>query len=236
MKNLLQRSLLITTVAFIIMVVTLMWAMPVLADPTRKAEKIVSDALSTVQRMINHDQHGAMIRDAMRQAKAVVIFPKMLKGGFIVGGEGGYGLLLARAENGEWSYPGFYGTAAGSVGFQFGASFSEMLLILKTSRALQSFMKTRTGLGGELNVAAGKAGFGIQMGSTTATEIDIHSFTLAEGAFLGVGVEGLIFYPIKNYNAAFYANPTATSRDIILDARYRNPKADPLRNYLQSVP
>src|SRR5262245_60685873 len=38
----------------------------------------------------------------MKQAKAVLIFPELYKGGFILGAEGGYGILAAREAGEGW--------------------------------------------------------------------------------------------------------------------------------------
>ena len=45
----------------------------------------------------------------LQRARAVMICPRVFKAGFIIGGSGGDCVLLARAGNGTWSYPSFYG-------------------------------------------------------------------------------------------------------------------------------
>jgi len=45
----------------------------------------------------------------------VMICPRVFKAGFFFGGEGGSCVLLARAGNGTWSYPAFYGTHSKSI-------------------------------------------------------------------------------------------------------------------------
>jgi len=51
----------------------------------------------------------------------VLIYPQVLKGGFIFGGSGGTGVLLRReGKTGEWSYPAFYTMGSVSFGLQFG--------------------------------------------------------------------------------------------------------------------
>ena len=54
-------------------------------------------------------------RDVLSHARAVMICPRVFKAGFFFGGEGGSCVLLARAGNGTWSYPAFYGMGSGSL-------------------------------------------------------------------------------------------------------------------------
>ena len=57
-------------------------------------------------------------RTMLRRARAAMICPRVFKAGFIFGGEGGACVLLARAGNGTWSYPAFYGWAAAAWVFR----------------------------------------------------------------------------------------------------------------------
>jgi lipid-binding SYLF domain-containing protein len=60
-------------------------------------------------------------RDLLAKAKAIAIFPSVLKGGFIFGGRFGRGVVLHRDKNtGNWSAPSFYTVAGGSWGLQIG--------------------------------------------------------------------------------------------------------------------
>src|SRR5947209_8073004 len=97
---------------------------PAAGAPAQQA--IVDGARKT----LGDRRHGKAFGKAarrIRQARAVMIVPKLLKGGFIVGGEGGEGVLLAR-ERGGWSDPAFYSIGAASLGLQAGVQQSVMIL------------------------------------------------------------------------------------------------------------
>ncbi len=51
-----------------------------------------------------------------------------------VGAECGSGVLLAKGNSGQWSYPAFYTMGAASIGIQFGGQISETILIIMTRR------------------------------------------------------------------------------------------------------
>ncbi len=69
---------------------------------------------------------------AIKTAQAVMIFPSVLKGSFIIGAEGGNGVLLTKDANGEWSYPAFYTLGAGSIGLQAGFQDAEAVFVINT--------------------------------------------------------------------------------------------------------
>ena len=70
------------------------------------------------------------------KARGVLIFPSAFRAAFIVGGQGGSGVLLTRdTGGGRWNGPAFYTLGGASVGFQAGATVSEVVALLMTERA-----------------------------------------------------------------------------------------------------
>jgi lipid-binding SYLF domain-containing protein len=57
-------------------------------------QSVLANAQATIVDM-KHDQTFGPSRDLIRRARAVLIIPKLVKGGFIIGGEGGDGVLVA---------------------------------------------------------------------------------------------------------------------------------------------
>src|ERR1700753_3289030 len=68
-------------------------------------------------------------RDTIRHARAVLIVPALVKGGFIFGAEGGDGVLLARTRHG-WSDPAFYSLGSASFGPPVGLEHSHLVVII----------------------------------------------------------------------------------------------------------
>jgi lipid-binding SYLF domain-containing protein len=98
---------------------------------------------------------GQPLRDNVRNAKGVLIIPRLLKGGFIFGGSGGSGALLARdAQTGAWSYPAYYTLGSVTVGPQIGGEAAELILMIMTQRGLDSMMASSVKLGADVEVAA----------------------------------------------------------------------------------
>lgn len=205
------------------------------ADAKTEAMELIDEAYFTIEKILQSEKTGDTALRYLKSAKAVFISPQILKGAFFVGGEGGSGIILARASNGEWSYPAFFDIGSASFGLQVGAQASELLLTIQTGKGLTSIIDDKVTLGGELSAAIGPVGEG--MGGTTTTNMnaDIYSFSVNQGGFIGASVEGAAIWEDEEANAAFYEDG-AHSNDIILHGKYSNPAADKLRNLLASFP
>ena len=68
------------------------------------------------------------------KAKGVLIFPRVLKAGFIVGGEYGVGALRIDGKTVD-----YYSLASGSVGFQVGAQQRDVVIIFRDDVSLKKF-------------------------------------------------------------------------------------------------
>jgi lipid-binding SYLF domain-containing protein len=199
-------------------------------------QELIDKAIISVEKISRREDIKNFVRKYLKDAKGVLVIPALLKAGFIVGGEGGSGVLLARGESGQWSYPAFYTMGAASFGLQFGGQVSETMLIIMTSKGLSSIIDNKVTLGGELNAAVGPFGVGVKGATSTALGADIITYSIGKGAFLGGALEGAVIEKRDSLNQGYYNDPQATPRAIVLEGRYRNPKADRLRETLANVP
>jgi lipid-binding SYLF domain-containing protein len=209
----------------------LCWAAPAGAQERTDQAMTVSRAATAVERLRGDSNLLARLQGPLQRAKAVLIVPSLVKGGFIIGGEWGNGVLLVRRSDGAWSYPGFYTVISGSVGFQLGVQDSEVVLVILTEKGLSAVMNNAFKLGAELNVAFATAGAGAEASTTTALGADIIAFSKNVGLFGGGALEGTVIKPRASWNAAYYGGP-ATADDIVLRGLKTNPQADRLRDVL----
>ncbi|MEX1108314.1 MAG: hypothetical protein WEC00_05330, partial [Dongiaceae bacterium] len=70
-------------------------------------QELVDKARITFDKLISSSEFS-QLPYYVKRARALIIFPTLVKGGFIVGGEGGSGVLMVRHETLGWSYPAFY--------------------------------------------------------------------------------------------------------------------------------
>ncbi|MCP5366261.1 MAG: lipid-binding SYLF domain-containing protein [Hyphomicrobiales bacterium] len=202
-------------------------------DPPRiKSVHLVEDAHATLAEFgASGEEPMKLFRREMQKAAGVVIFPEVLKAAFVVGGEGGNGVLLARKDDGTWTYPAFYTMGAGSVGLQIGGQASEIILVLRNKGAVDAVIKNQGKLGGDLEVTVGTIGAGIEGATTTNLGADILVFARSAGVYGGLSLEGAVLARRNDWNEAYYADG-ATATGIVQQGKYANPKADPLRDAL----
>ncbi len=197
------------------------------------AEALVEKARLTFLDLYN-DPNYTQLKRHMKLAKAVLIVPNQLKGAFIVGAQGGSGVLIAKDQNGAWGYPAFYTVGAGSLGFQIGFQNSSAVLVILTERGLDAVIDNQVKLGVDVSVAIGPVGQGLSGATTTAAGADIVAFARTEGLFAGGSLEGSLIVKRDDWNADFYGQGLIP-RDIVLGNKYSNPKADALRQALQAA-
>jgi len=199
---------------------------PSTADYYNEPAELVDRAIS-VYKGFMVDPNMEWFQRNVHQAKGVFIVPQMLRGGFIVGGSGGRGLLLAQdGLSGKWSYPAFYSMGSVSLGFQIGADASEIILLIMTERGLGAMLSTDYKLGADVSVAAGPVG-----ASAKAQTADILAFGRAQGAFGGISVEGAVISPLVDWNRIYYGKSVQVF-DIINNQSVTNKQAEPLRELM----
>lgn len=158
------------------------------AVASSEQQQLVDKAKLTVEALQNQSEME-QFRKLLAVSKGVVIFPQFLKAGFIVGGAGGTGVLLARNKEGSWSSPAFYTMGQASVGLQIGAEAKELVLLIMTDKGMDAIIKNQVKLGGDLSAAVGPVGKNIGASSTTNMDVDVFSFAKTAGLFIGASVE-----------------------------------------------
>ena len=192
------------------------------------AQDIIDHAHSSAESILgNKDFVG--IKDLMAKSKGVLIFPKLVRGGFLLGGEGGVGVVLARQADGSFGYPAFYNMVGGSFGLQVGVESSETLFLIMTQKGLDSIIKNQFKLGADVSVALGPIGSGLGASKTaTGLASDIYAYSKASGLYGGGSFKGAIISVREDLNKAYYA-ADAMPRDILIDGKFNNYGADSLR-------
>jgi SH3 domain-containing YSC84-like protein 1 len=199
-------------------------------------QRFVESAQVAVATLRNSPTVGSGVNSYLQNAKAVLVFPDLLRGGFVFGAAGGTAALLARKPNGEWSDPAFYLLLDASLGLQIGGEGGQVLLAIMNDSAVNKIVDGNSiNLGGDLSVAVGPFGGGAQGATTTNLGADVVAFGLQEGAFAGVAAQLGALHPRGEWNADYYG-PGATPRAIVLEHRFRNLGDRALRAALATSP
>lgn len=204
---------------------------PALANDRAEAQDVLDQATSIFKKL-KSDPEFAEMPGYVQRARAVMIFPRLIKGGFILGGEGGDGVLLVKDDAGNWSPPAFYSLAAASLGLQIGGQVSEVVLTIMNDGALDAILRNNFKLGADASIAVGPVGKGLEAGTTSNLQEDIYAFSKSQGLYGGASAEGAALVEAEAYNEAFYG-AGATAEGIVLQRRYQTNEADVLRHALK---
>jgi lipid-binding SYLF domain-containing protein len=196
-------------------------AMAVLALPFGLAAqsdeaKRVAEATIVIEEMMAAGD-SAVPRSILEKAQAIAVFPSLLKGGLIVGGQFGRGIISARdAKSGTWSAPAFLSITGGSFGAQIGGQAIDLILVVNNQRGLEQLVQNQFKLGADASVAAGPVGRDASASTDIQMRAQILSYSRTRGLFAGITVNGSTVRQDRDANERFYGTAFRTGQ-IIFD-------------------
>ncbi|MCA1989430.1 MAG: lipid-binding SYLF domain-containing protein [Desulfarculus sp.] len=210
-------------------------AMPALATDKVEAELKLKEA-EVVVRQIMLAPDSNIPSDLVRKARAVVIFPGMVKAGFIVGGQYGTGVVIARRPDGVFGAPAFYSMGGVSAGLQIGAQAVDVIMLVMNKKGLDGILKNKVKFGADIGVAAGPVGRRAEAGVTGADlYADVYSYSRAKGAFAGISLEGAGLEYDAETTKVVYGRALTASEILGKDEVAAPASAAPLINALNSL-
>jgi lipid-binding SYLF domain-containing protein len=192
---------------------------------------MVGKAVTTVERLRADPNFGPTMVNLLSRAKAVLVVPDLVKGGFILGAQYGTGVLLAKGKDGRWSGPAFYSIAAGSIGLQIGLQDAECVYVIMSDGGLSAVVDNKFKAGAGAGVAVATFGAGAEANTTTNVGADIYAFSKAVGLYGGAVLDGAGILPRHAWNAAYYGGEP-TPEDILYKRNPDSRQADRLRDIL----
>ncbi len=206
-----------------------------LASPSARAQtsqQVTVDGARKVLADLRHDKEFGNASSLLHRARAVLIVPKLIKGGFFIGGEGGDGVLMARTSAG-WSEPAFYALGSASFGLQVGLEQSEVVMLIMSQKALDGVLANNFKLGAQAGVTVVTLGSGVEGALTGAQVPDVVVWSSSTGAYGGLTVDGSIIKGEPNEDSAYYRR-SVDSRDVLF-GHVHNPSGSALRADLRAA-
>jgi SH3 domain-containing YSC84-like protein 1 len=202
------------------------------AEAESEPQLLVDKARIVAEQFLASPNYAKM-RVYVQNAYAVLVVPDLLKGGFIVGGSYGRGVLLARdPQSGLWSEPAFFDIYGGSLGLQIGGQSMDVVFTIMNPAAVRRLLSTRFQLGADASAALGPIGGGVGAGTTLRLGEDIYVFSRNQGLYGGLAVDGTVIAPREEWNSAYYGQPL-TPEQIVLRREVSNlPDTQELRDTL----
>ena len=195
---------------------------PLLAQDDEPAKRLSESAAVLSEIMAAPDK--GIPQDLLKKAHCIVIVPGLKTAAVVVGGKYGKGYLSCRNTKGDgWSAPGTVRIEGGSVGFQIGASSTDLIMLVMSERGAEKLIASQFTLGGEASVAAGPVGRTATAQTDAQMRADILSWSRSQGLFAGVALEGATLRQDLDDNTTLYGKPLET-RQIVTEG-VRAPKA-----------
>ena len=193
-----------------------------------------TELLARASHTVDHlktDPAFSVAAGMIHRAKAVLIVPRLVKGGFIFGAEGGDGVLLKR--NGHaWSSPAFYTLGSASFGLQIGLEQAELVFIIISDRALRGIEHSEFKLGAGAGITVVTLSSGAE-GATTGRGGDIVVWSSGTGAYGGLTFNGSVVKSRDEWNADFYGHDASVPG--ILANKVHNSETTRLQRNLATV-
>ena len=186
---------------------------PLMATDDEPAQRL-GDAAAVLSDIMATPDKG-IPEDLLANAHCIVIVPDLKTAAFVVGGKYGKGYLSCR-RTGErgWSAPATVRIEGGSVGFQIGASSTDLVMLVMTERGSDKLLSSAFTLGAEGSVAAGPVGRSATAQTDAQLHADILSWSRSQGLFAGLALEGATLRQDLDDNAALYGQ-RLENRDIV---------------------
>lgn len=196
-------------------------------------EDKAQDAAVVLRELATIPEEGIPPR-LLEQAYAIAVIPDVLKVGFIFGGRRGEGVMSVRTQDGRWSNPTFITLTGASVGWQIGASSTDLILVFKSRDSVERITQGKITLGADVGIAAGPVGRQATATTDIRFESEAYSYSRSRGLFAGVSAEGAALQIDDTANADFYSDRNIGPNEI-LSTSSRNRLPDAGKDFVRTL-
>src|SRR5262249_39528112 len=187
------------------------------ADERVRAQK----AAVAFQEIMSAPDQG-IPQELLDRAQCVAVFPSVKKGGFIVGGQYGKGLISCRRAQGSWGSPAYFTIGGGSFGLQIGGQAVDLVLLVMNKSGVDGLLQDKFEIGAGAAVSAGPVGRNTHVSTDVLLKSQIISYSRSRGPFAGLEVKGAVITQDKEANKDVYLEGLS-SREILIDGKARTP-------------
>jgi lipid-binding SYLF domain-containing protein len=149
------------------------------------------------------------------RAYGIVVVPNVTKLAFIGGGRWGKGAMVVRDKDGRFTNPIFVTLAGASIGWQWGGSSTDIVLVFTTKAGIEGITGGKLTLGADAAVAAGPLGRTASAATDQNFAAEVYSYSRSRGLFAGVALDGTSISVDRKANSNFYKKKGVIASEII---------------------
>jgi SH3 domain-containing YSC84-like protein 1 len=173
--------------------------------------KTVGSAATALQEFVNSKRIPPSI---LRNSQGIAIIPNVIQAAFFLGGRRGQGVMMVRNQAEAWSNPVIVTLTSGSLGLQFGAKSSDIILAFQDNQSIRKVYTSDFKIGGSVSGTAGPVGADAVY--PTDSTGNIYTYAKSEGLFGGVALSGMKLAYDNEKTANLYGQRTLTARQVFL--------------------
>jgi SH3 domain-containing YSC84-like protein 1 len=204
---------------------SLAWAGEQNKDVSERLEK----ATDVLNQMTSAPDKG-IPEEVLTSAKCIAVVPNLVKGGFILGGKHGRGVVACRTADG-WSAPAFISIGGGSAGLQIGVEGVDLIMVIMNNRGMEQLLSSKFQLSGEGSAAAGPVGRHASAGTDWKMDAEVLTYSHAKGVFAGLTLEGAVIEQDSDSTRSVYGRDV--SFQSVLQGNVSTP--DVARDFMKAI-
>lgn len=113
-----------------------------------ETDKRAQQAADVLNQEMVQDPANRIPEELLKNAKCIIVYPEVIKAGFIIGGQSGKGLMSCRHEKtGKWGAPAFYDLTGASIGLIFGGASGDVIMLIMDRDGVNAILSGATTLG-----------------------------------------------------------------------------------------
>ena len=181
------------------------------ADASKATERL--DDAATLFSEVMGTPDKSIPQDILNKSYCAVLIPGMKKAAFIIGGKYGRGFAVCRAAGGTgWGPPAAVRVEGGGIGFQWGASSTDVILLVMNENGMKKLTSSKFTVGAEASAAAGPVGRNATAQTDAFMRAEMLSWSRSRGLFAGVSLDGATMRNDLDVNKELYGQPWDNKR------------------------
>ncbi|MCI0337714.1 MAG: lipid-binding SYLF domain-containing protein [Acidobacteria bacterium] len=215
-----MKKLIVTSLGCLFALTTLT---PSLAGSKAEARERAQKAASAFQEIMSAPDQ-TIPQELLDRAHCVAVFPSVIKGGFVFGGQYGKGLIACRRQQGTWGAPAYFTIGGGSFGLQIGGQAVDLVLLIMNQSGVEGLLQDKFEIGAGAAASAGPIGRNTHASTDLLLKSQILSYSRSKGLFAGLELKGAVIQQDKKANQDIYGQEIS-AREIIIDGKARTPSS-----------
>lgn len=206
---------------------------PTFAATTRADYTVQVESCEAILQEFMANPKTAIPASVLKDAKGIVIV-NQFQLGFVFGGKGGYGVVLARKPNGRWSVPCFLDTGEASFGLQIGGRTLHTIYVINDDSGVRLLYGAKFNFGVNANAVAGPRVAEAEEASQII-KAPVYVYQKSNGLYVGAKLKSGWLSPHNSANNLFYG--TERKMPEILFSDWITPPSEvvPLMNYVTQL-